>query len=108
MIASRPWPAWQPGPRSASRLIASCDLKVVAPNIDVEKAKPVDQGPTYDELSKVAVKLVSKIQGSTLFAAVAKLAPADAIEMPSAFLMEMHAHLMKIAEFGCGFNKKAI
>ncbi len=34
--------------------IASCDLRVVASDIDVEKAKPVDHGPTYEDLDREA------------------------------------------------------
>ena len=61
---------------AAASLIASRDLRVVASDIDVEKAKPVDHGPTYEELVRDALQLAAGMRGSTLFAAIAKQNPA--------------------------------
>ncbi len=95
-----------PAQEALASLIASYDLRVVATNIDVEKAKPVDHGPTYDELlDNEALKLEAEMRGYTLFAAATKHAPAREVEMHASLLMDVHTHLMKTAHFGCSFNK---
>lgn len=43
---------------ATAALIATCDLRAVAADIDVEKAKPLDHGPNYDEPDKEAVILL--------------------------------------------------
>lgn len=79
---------------ATASLIASCDLRVVATNIDVEKAKPVDHGPAYDELDKEALELDAKMRGSTLFAAVANQAHASEVEMLASLLIDMHSCIL--------------
>lgn len=46
---------------AVAALTASCDLKVVAADIDVEKAKPLNQGPTHDELTKATTRLATEM-----------------------------------------------
>ncbi len=68
----------------------------------------MDHGPTYEDLDSEAAHLAAEMGGSTLFAAVAKQTPVCEVEMPSSLLMEMHAHLMRTAQFGCSFSKEAL
>lgn len=65
----------QLSPRSAGHAGRRRLLRAV--DHDVEKAKPLNQVPTYNKLAKAAVKLASDMQGSMPFAAVAKQAHAD-------------------------------
>ncbi len=43
-----------------------------------------------------------------MFATVAKQILACEVEMPSSLLMEMHAHLLRTAQFGCSFIEEAL
>lgn len=75
------------GALATAVVIASCDLMVLSLDTDVEKAKPLDHGPTYEELDKAVVKHAAEMRGWTLFSAVAKQAPTDKVEMPASQLM---------------------